>query len=76
MVFGPVYHKFDEAKGLLKANGGLTVPGRLEFLDALRLLTQNEEKRREMANSARQFVQNNRGAVEKILMHLNSSSQA
>jgi 3-deoxy-D-manno-octulosonic-acid transferase len=76
VVFGPYYSKFDEAKGLLDSKGGISVSNQNDFFKSMDQLITRESVRKEMANNAHDFVQLNKGAVEKILSHLNPSSQA
>jgi 3-deoxy-D-manno-octulosonic-acid transferase len=68
VVFGPVYEKFNEATGLVKAGGGVAVDGGPVKLEAIlnRLLT-DEGERTSRGEAARQFVYENAGASKKII---------
>lgn len=72
VIFGPIYHKFDEAKGLLLHQGAISVDNPADFLKALDSLSSDETLRKRMSASAKEFVINHQGAVKIILSHLNS----
>ncbi|MEP7238593.1 MAG: glycosyltransferase N-terminal domain-containing protein [Ferruginibacter sp.] len=68
VVFGPVYEKFDEAIGLVKAEGGISVDGgpvRLETI--LNGLLNDEAERKRRGEAAKKYVYENAGASKKII---------
>ncbi len=70
VVFGPVYEKFDEAIGLVKAAGGISIDGPVKLETVLNNLFNNEEERKRMGEAARKFVHENAGASKKIIQFI------
>ena len=66
VLFGPVYERYDEAIGLVEAGGAESIDGPLGLEKVLRELMQDDQKRKMMGDSARQFVYENKGATEAI----------
>ncbi len=67
VIFGPVYEKFDEARGLLEAGGALSVSGPIELEEVLNDLLNDEAERIKRGEAAKNFVYANAGASEKII---------
>ncbi len=67
VVFGPVYEKFDEAIGLLKAEGGISIDGPVSLEAALNNLLNNTEERMRRGDAAKQYVHDHAGASKKII---------
>ncbi|MDZ4810609.1 MAG: glycosyltransferase N-terminal domain-containing protein [Bacteroidota bacterium] len=74
VLFGPFYHKYTEAIGLVQAGGGLpfndpkkngVIAG--ELIEALLI---NEEEYNYRCNAAGDFVQSNKGATQKIIQFI------
>jgi len=70
VVFGPQYGKFDEARGLLAAAGGFSARTQQEMAAMLAELIEDGGKRRSAGREAGHFVQERRGAADKILHHI------
>ena len=67
VVFGPVYEKFDEATGLVKAEGGISIDGPVNLEAVLNNLLNDEAERKRRGEAARLYVQENAGASKKII---------
>jgi len=67
VVFGPKYHKFKEAKGLIACGGSFSVDDENTFIKCMDDLINNTELRSKAGNAAGNFVHENAGATEKIL---------
>lgn len=70
VVFGPVYHKFDEAIGLHDAGGAVSAGGPLELDVMLEGLFSDAELQKRMGTAAGKFVAERAGATEKILGYI------
>lgn len=70
VIFGPVYEKFDEAIGLIKAKGAVSVDGPVSLELALNALLKDDEKRIMMGEAARRYVHENTGASGKIIAYI------
>jgi 3-deoxy-D-manno-octulosonic-acid transferase len=70
VVFGPVYEKFNEAIGLVQANGAISVDGPVSLETALNGLLNNEEALQKMGEAAGKFVNENAGASKQILQFI------
>lgn len=67
VLFGPKYHKFREAKGLIAVGASQSVKTYAEFAEAM----DNARLRHEqMGNAARQYVASELGATDKIYNEL------
>ena len=70
VVFGPVYEKFSEAKGLVECGGAVSVSGPLQLEAVLSKLFDDTETLQKSSIAARDFVYNNKGATDKIIDHI------
>lgn len=70
VVFGPVYEKFDEATGLVKADGGISIDGPVNLEAVLNNLLNDEAERKRRGEAARLYVQENAGASKKIIQFI------
>jgi 3-deoxy-D-manno-octulosonic-acid transferase len=71
VVFGPVYEKFDEATGLVKAGGAVSIDGGPVKLETvLNGLLNGEAERNSRGEAAKQFVYENAGASKKIIQFI------
>lgn len=70
VVFGPVYEKFDEATGLIRAAGGISVDGPVPLEKALHKLLTDDEERKRTGDAAKQFVLDNAGASAAIIQFI------
>lgn len=67
VLFGPKYSNSQEAYNLISSNGGFSVNNRVELYRHLRKLFADENYRSQVGLNAKQFVQRNTGATEKIV---------
>jgi 3-deoxy-D-manno-octulosonic-acid transferase len=70
VVFGPVYEKFDEAIGLVKAGGGISIDGPVKLETVLNNLLNDEVERKRRGEAAKQYVLENAGASKKIIQFI------
>ncbi len=70
VVFGPVYEKFTEAKGLVECGGAISVNGPLQLETELGKLFDDPEALNKSSTAAKDFVYNNKGATKKIIDHI------
>jgi 3-deoxy-D-manno-octulosonic-acid transferase len=70
VVFGPVYEKYIEAKGLEESGGGFSVTNALELEKQLDKLFDDAVLYKQACNAAANFVKENAGATEKIIDHI------
>lgn len=75
VLFGPYTHNFvSMSESLTEAGGGLRVADGEELFDKMEMLLSNSEKRDEMGRLAREFVEQNRGALDRVLSYIADSS--
>ena len=67
VLFGPKYHKFKEAKDLIKVGGGFSVSDKQSFCEKMDELLTYHEVLEAAGESAGQFVNGNAGATDRIL---------
>jgi len=67
VIFGPYYQKFSEAVLMVKAAYAFPVNDAPAYKMQLQFLMENDQKRLELGQQIRSFVQNNAGATSKIL---------
>ncbi len=67
VIFGPNYKKFKEAIGLIEAGGGISVNSSNELSSHLKNLLSDKKKLEETSKRSFDFVQENKGATEKIM---------
>ncbi len=70
VVFGPVYEKYSEAKGLVECGGAVTAGGLLQLEAVLKKLFDDKETLTKTGIAAKDFVYNNKGATGKIIDHI------
>ena len=70
VIFGPVYEKFMEAKGLVQCGGAISVSGPLQLESTLNRLFNDDDALYKSSMAAKNFVYNNRGATKKIIDHI------
>ncbi len=74
VLFGPHYHKFSEATGLVQAGGGIPVydtekNGKM-LVELITMLLENKDEFEQRSRGAGAFVRNNRGATQRILAYI------
>lgn len=70
VLFGPNYHKFKEAKGLIAMGGGFPVSDEKTFRAKMNELLTYPEALAASGKAAGDFVKNNIGATDKILRQI------
>lgn len=70
VLFGPVYQKYIEAVGLIECGAAITIIDALHLEKLLDNLFLNENKRKKMGTLAQKYVQENKGATEKIVNYI------
>lgn len=71
VIFGPNYSKFIEAKALVKLEAGFSINNDTNLLAAMSSL-QDQDFREKAGNTAKQYVDREKGATEKILAYINT----
>ncbi len=70
VVWGPNFQKFREAKGLLAAGGGFSYTSTEDLKGILDVLLKDGAARRKAGIAAAEYVQQHRGATEKIIAYI------
>ena len=71
VIFGPKYHKFMEAIGLIEAKGAYSINNYLELEELLQKMFTHEGFLRETGLNAGYYVTSHAGATDKILSIIN-----
>ena len=71
VIFGPKYHKFQEARDLLEIKAAFTIANAQELKDCIRKLTLTEN-RELTGNKAKDYVKSHTGATQMILKHIST----
>lgn len=66
VIFGPKYHKFQEAKDLISLKAAITVKNEAELLNAFRSLSTNKSA----GEAAKHYVLSKTGPTDQILHHI------
>lgn len=70
VIFGPVFNQFREAIDLLEEGAAFTVENALDLEKTLNILLTDAAIYKECANAAREYVQRQRGATERIIRYI------
>ena len=74
VLFGPYFHKYSEAVGLVQAGGGLPFyddkRDGIMLKEIIMALLINEDEYQFRSKSAGDFVQSNKGATQKIVQFI------
>lgn len=70
VLFGPHHHKFPEANELAEQGGGFSISNQDDFKKAMNLLLSDEKILKMASMVSKNFVQQRKGAVEKIICNL------
>lgn len=70
VLFGPKYHKFKEAKDLIKVGGGFSVSDKQAFSEKMDELLTYPEVLEAAGSAAGHFVDDNAGATDEVLEKL------
>ena len=74
VIFGPVYHKYVEAKEIIEEGGGYSVDNLFQLKDLLHKLNIDQGFYKETAEKAGKFVLNRAGATPKIINKIETLS--
>jgi 3-deoxy-D-manno-octulosonic-acid transferase len=58
------------SESLVESGGGLRVQDKDELFEATKALLESNELRSKTGNLAREFVEKNRGALERVVSHI------
>lgn len=72
IIFGPNYHKFQEANDLIALKAGFSINTPIELSNLLNLLLNDEQMRINAGNNSKKFVLSGVGATDKILNSISS----
>jgi 3-deoxy-D-manno-octulosonic-acid transferase len=70
VIFGPVYEKFAEAKGLVECGGAFSIESAVELDALLNELLGDAQKLADSSKAAKDFVYSHRGATKKIVEYI------
>jgi 3-deoxy-D-manno-octulosonic-acid transferase len=70
VIFGPNYHKFLEAKGLIAAGGGFSINNEAELVQVINNLLHNKAALEAASHAAAQYVLENSGATQRIVRYI------
>jgi len=70
VIFGPNHHKFPEAKEIIEQGGGFSISNQEDFQKAMNLLLSDEKILKMASMVCKNFVQQRKGAVERIVSAL------
>ncbi|MEO5984827.1 MAG: glycosyltransferase N-terminal domain-containing protein [Ferruginibacter sp.] len=70
LLFGPVYEKFSEAKGLVHCGAAFTFKNTPELEKIVTMLFHNDEKREQSGKAAKEYVYDNKGATKKVMAYI------
>jgi len=73
VLFGPNYKKFKEAIGLIETGGGICINSSTELLAILQKFINNKNELEFSSKNSFDFVKQNKGATEKILLYINAN---
>jgi 3-deoxy-D-manno-octulosonic-acid transferase len=70
VLFGPVYHKFNEAMDLISIGGAVSINNTDDCIMVIQKLLQDETGYVSSSESARKYVYANKGATEKVMQFI------
>lgn len=70
IIFGPNYHKFSEAKELVKLQGAFSINNKREAEEIIKKLLNDNIFRKNASEKCKNYIKENSGATEKILNFL------
>lgn len=74
IIIGPAYDKFKEAKELITQKSCIVINDQASFDQAMNQLMSNEESRQKLGQNNANYVEEQRGATEKIIQYLQNHS--
>ncbi|MCC8410319.1 3-deoxy-D-manno-octulosonic acid transferase [Mucilaginibacter sp. UR6-1] len=76
VIFGPNYHKFNEAKALIELEAGFSISNEAELKAIVEKLSTDEAYYTAGCQQAKQYVDTQKGATEKIVNFIKDSANA
>jgi 3-deoxy-D-manno-octulosonic-acid transferase len=76
VIFGPNYSKFNEAKALISIGAGFTISNEAELIAIVEQLNNDEAYYTASCRQAKQYVDTQKGATEKIVTYIQSTETA
>ena len=70
VLFGPAYHKFQEAIDLINAGGAVSINNTEECISTIQKLITEEAAYRKSCEKAKDYVYANKGATQKIMQYI------
>ncbi|MGZ5283668.1 MAG: 3-deoxy-D-manno-octulosonic acid transferase, partial [Bacteroidia bacterium] len=70
ILFGPIHHKFKEAKDLLASGGAFEINNQNDFDNIVTRLYNVPETYKKSAHASRDFIETNIGGTEKVYIWL------
>jgi 3-deoxy-D-manno-octulosonic-acid transferase len=70
IVFGPVYHQFNEAQQLVLNQAAVSISSYEDFAIRIKQILNEYETRIEMSEKTQTYVYSNKGATEKIIRYI------
>lgn len=70
VLFGPNFKKFDEAKGLVEVNAAFVAHSEVQLSSFIQRFLSDENHRSEAGKKAKLFVEQGKGAQERVLIYL------
>ncbi len=70
VLFGPNFHKFQEAKDLIQCEGALSSKSTSELEKEIKKLINNPDKRMELGREAKGYVYRHEGSSKKVFEHI------
>ncbi|MEN8224618.1 MAG: glycosyltransferase N-terminal domain-containing protein, partial [Bacteroidota bacterium] len=67
VIFGPKYHKFSEAIGLVEKGGAFSINTEKELIDIVNVLLSDENKYQSACRVSKQYMLESTGATQKIM---------
>ena len=73
VIIGPKYDKFQEAVDLVHLKGVISVNNQQEFSGSLNKMKEDEGFRNETGKINNNYIQNNKGATDKVMKYINKN---
>lgn len=70
VLFGPAYHKFNEAIDLVKNGGAISIDNAEDCISAIQKLIRDDSAYKKSSEKSKDYVYTNKGATEKIMKYI------
>lgn len=74
VIFGPNYHKFQEAKDLISLNTAVSIQNKKELISAIEKFRSNPEYLQQASASAKKYINDGRGATDILISFLEKTN--